>query len=257
MHPFCRSTTIAVTKSNEELDRRIAELTDSTGADVDFDTWRNNLQKLPNGKHQYVKPIDISSGSGIIEREMLPRKVKNGSHAVDWAVIQSDEYSQKFSKLSTNKKVSSAIEARAKWALSNRDGKSTEELYAISLSDGREIARITNQNYDSAVKRTTKFTKELNQVDSTGEKILLIHNHPKGYPPSPQDINTLLKNENVSGITVGHNGSVYRYTRPSKEISDIDWNVALRHFKEYTEITSMEKALVALSREFGFEFEII
>lgn len=66
MHPFCRSTTIAVTKSSDELDRRTAELTDSTGTDEDFNTWRNSLQKLPNGEYQYVKPIDISDGSGII-----------------------------------------------------------------------------------------------------------------------------------------------------------------------------------------------
>lgn len=62
-----RSTTIAVTKSSDELDRRIAELTDSTGTDVDFNTWRNSLQKLPNGKYQYVKTIDIFGKSGIIK----------------------------------------------------------------------------------------------------------------------------------------------------------------------------------------------
>lgn len=196
--------------------------------------------------------------NGIIEeKEELPRKIKSGSNTVDWSIVQSEEYSKKYMKLSDDERVSSAIETRAKWALNNRDGKNTEELYAISLKDGREVSRITDQNYDSAVKRTSKFTRELNAADESGEEILLLHNHPRGLPPSISDINALLKNKNVSGITVGHNGSIYRYTRPNKEIPKSDWSIALRRHKKYSDITSMEKALSDLSKEFGFEFEIL
>ena len=202
--------------------------------------------------------IDKSAKNGIIEeREELPRKIKSGSNTVDWSIVQSEEYSKKYTKLSDDERVSSAIETRAKWALNNRDGKNTEELYAISLKDGREVSRITDQNYDSAVKRTSKFTRELNAADESGEEILLLHNHPRGLPPSISDINALLKNKNVSGITVGHNGSIYRYTRPNKEIPKSDWSIALRRHKKYSDITSMEKALSDLSKEFGFEFEIL
>lgn len=202
--------------------------------------------------------IDKSAKNGIIEeREELPRKIKSGSNSVDWSIVQSEEYSKKFTKLSDDERVSSAIETRAKWALNSRDGKNTEELYAISLKNGREVSRITDQNYDSAVKRTSKFTRELNAADESGEEILLLHNHPRGLPPSISDINALLKNKNVSGITVGHNGSIYRYTRPNKEIPKSDWSIALRRHKKYSDITSMEKALSDLSKEFGFEFEIL
>ena len=62
--------------------------------------------------------IDIFDGSGIIvEKEELPRKMKSGSNAVDWSIVQSEEYSKKFKKLSDDEKVSSAIEAYAKWTL--------------------------------------------------------------------------------------------------------------------------------------------
>lgn len=204
------------------------------------------------------KTIDKSTKSGIIgEKEELPRKMKSGSNTVDWSIVQSEEYSKKFTKLSDDEKVSSAIETRAKWALNNRDGKNTEELYAISLKDGREAGRIIDQNYDSAVKRTPKFTRELNTADESGEEILLLHNHPRGLPPSISDINALLKNKNVSGITVGHNGSIYRYTRPNKEIPLDEWNIAMKHFKEFSETTAMEKSLEILSRKFEFIFEKI
>ena len=85
----------------------------------------------------------------------------------------------------------------------------------------------------------------------------MIHNHPKGLPPSISDISAIFRNNNVIGITVGHNGSVYKYTKPNEKISKIDWNVALRHYKDYSEITSMEKAIKELSEKFNFEFEIL
>ena len=192
-----------------------------------------------------------------MEQEASPRKSKGGKFDADWSVIQSPEYSAKFVKLSANNAVSSSIETRAKWALNNRTGSRTEELYAISLADGREIARITDQHFDFGVKRTDRFTRRLNEADSNGEPILLLHNHPRGLPPSIGDINALLRNENVSGITVGHNGSIYRYTRPEREIPESDWMVELRNFKEFSEITSMEKALEVLSERYGFEFEIL
>ena len=45
----------------------------------------------------------------------------------------------------------------------------SEELYAISLKSGSEIARITNQNYTAAVKRTKEFTEKLNKADMEGD----------------------------------------------------------------------------------------
>ena len=236
---------------------------------IDIETHRYELRGwiTKNGRHILIgedsggksgKSVDKKRESGIIgEKEELPRKIKNGSYAVDWSVIQSEVYSKKFSKISSDEKVAASIEVRAKWALNNRDGKKSEELYAVSLNDGREVSRITDQNYDSAVKRTSKFTRELNSADESGEKILLLHNHPRGLPPSIGDINILLQNQNVSGITVGHNGSIYRYTRPKKEISQSDWSIALRKYRKYSDVTSMEKALTDLSKDFGFEFEIL
>lgn len=256
MHPRCRSTTIAAISPAlmQKLERRARD--PETGklrtvpADMTYREWYG----------RYVEGGELTDGANggiIIEKEELPRRMKEGSTAVNWPVIQSEEYSEKFTKLSADEKVSSAIETRAKWALNNRDGKNTEELYAVSLADGREITRITDQHFDSAVKRTPKFTRELNIADESGEQILLLHNHPRGLPPSISDINALLGNKNVSGITIGHNGSVYRYTRPNKEIPLDEWNIAMKHFKEYSETTAMEKTLEILSRKFEFVFEKI
>lgn len=81
MHPFCRSTTLPVMPSEEDLDKELAELGDEIGADVDFDEWERNLQQGEDGKWRYVagsagKPmrfagngVDKSKGNGIINIE--------------------------------------------------------------------------------------------------------------------------------------------------------------------------------------------
>lgn len=86
MHPFCRSTTLPVLPSEENLDKELAELGDEIGADVDFDEWERNLQQGEDGKWRYVagsvdkvkadKPmrfagdgVDKSGESGIIKSD--------------------------------------------------------------------------------------------------------------------------------------------------------------------------------------------
>lgn len=81
MHPFCRSTTLPVLPSEEDLDKELAELGDEIGADVDIDEWERNLQQGEDGKWRYVagsagKPMrfsgdgfDKSKGNGIINIE--------------------------------------------------------------------------------------------------------------------------------------------------------------------------------------------
>lgn len=214
--------------------------------------WQDKADKID--KKITDKPVAKSVDSGIIkaERETSPRKNKKGDFSVDWSKIQSDEYSNKFKKLSENKRVYSSIETRAKWSLNNRDGLDTEEMYAIDLTNGNEVAKITDQQHRQGVKRTSLFTKKLNEADNKGHNILLLHNHPNGLPPSINDINVLFDNKNVSGITVGHNGSIYHYTRPKMSINMIDYNVKLRHYKNLDEIECIEKALFDLQEKFGF-----
>lgn len=68
MHPFCRSTTLPILPSEEELDREIAELSDEIGADVDFEEWKENLQETEDGRLVYrTKAVDKSGESGIIK----------------------------------------------------------------------------------------------------------------------------------------------------------------------------------------------
>ena len=260
-HPQCLCVQWAVIPDSlEDIGARIGAWA-SGEPDAVLDEWYDKYgNQNPNGDPREIilrgnggELLQNAAGSGRIKEES-PRKSKHGDFDVNWSVVQSDDYRKRLEKLSGNPKVVDSIQTHIIWALSNRTGTKTEELYALSLVDGHEIARIDDQYFDYGVKRTPQFTRKVDEADRLGERILFIHNHPRGLPPSLGDINVLLDNTNVRGITAGHNGSLYFYSRPEKEVSEKDYYVSIEHFKAYSEVTSMEKALEQCSQLYGFDY---
>lgn len=66
------------------------------------------------------------------------------------------------------------------------------------------------------------------------------------------DINTLLLNKNAVGISAGHDGSLYYYSKPNKKITKKDLAVAEMHFLEYNYLIRQEMALNLLAERFEF-----
>lgn len=182
------------------------------------------------------------------------RTKDGGTHGVNWKVVKSKEYTERFSAISNNPKANELAAQRARNALIHRDGKDTEELYAIGLKSGKDISAIVDQNYSYGVKRTQKLTNDVERAERMGDKVLFIHNHPGGTPPSIADINALLENKDAVGITVGHNGSIYYYTKPKQIIEQRDFRVAAMKCEVYNGIEYREKILEELARQLNFEF---
>lgn len=181
---------LAVRECNARIKRyqdKYAEISDITG--------------IAQDKKRMTLTGASKSGKINSEKELSPRKNKTGNYSVKWDKVQTSDYENKFSQLSDNEKVVTSAKTRANWCLNNRDGENTEEIYAISLKDGREIGRITDQVEEYGVVRTKTFNTALEKADEANEKVLLLHNHPRGLPPSISDINALVKNKNVSGVT--------------------------------------------------------
>lgn len=182
------------------------------------------------------------------------RTKDGGTHGVNWKIVKSKEYTERFSAVSDNSKANELAAQRARNALVHRDGKDTEELYAIGLKSGKDISAIVDQNYPYGVRRTQKLTNDVERAECMGDKVLFIHNHPGGTPPSMADINALLSNKDAVGITVGHNGSIYYYTKPNGIVEQRDYRVAAMKCGMYNGTEYREKILEELARQFDFEF---
>ena len=204
--------------------------------------WKEKVEKYSEKNELLVASLRTKSG---------------GEYGVDWTIVKSKAYSERFNVLSENERVRAIIAKRSRNALSNRTGKNTEEIYAISLTSGKDISSIIDQHIPFGVKKTDKFLADVVRAEEHGEKILLIHNHPRGLPPSIEDLNELLTHSNAVGITVGHNGSIYYYSKPSRRITDFDFNIAFRKNKQYNGFEQYEKTVEELAKQFGFKFEVL
>ena len=216
----------------------------------DFDNWLNGID-------EHGMDFDNWKKSKILAAEQSLRTKDGGDYGVNWKQVRLKTYNKKFDKLSDNPKANALVVQRARNALVNRDGKNTEELYAISLTTGKDVSSITNQHFEFGVKRTKKFDRDVARAEEKGEKILLIHNHPKSGVPSTYDLNELLNHKNAVGITVGHNGNVYYYTKPDRKVFESDLNVALMKNKTYNQDEWYEDAMKYLANQFNFEFRIL
>ena len=187
------------------------------------------------------------------------RTKDGGEYGVNWKIVKSKEYTDSFNELSDNQKANKLAAQRARNALVNRNGKNTEEIYVISLTKGTDISQITDQNNPFGIKRTPKFDADIQRAIQGGHKLLFIHNHPRGYPPSIDDLNEMLPTPDAIGITVGHDGSIYLYTCPSRKIEKSDERVALKHLEWYSDdvLVEQERILEQLQKTFNFEFKKI
>lgn len=217
-------------------------------ADMTYKEWKKKYVKSELRERSLRTKRSFQKGAGKKYEDKY-------NYGVNWKVVKSKEYSAKFSKISDDEKVTSLIAKRSRDALKNRDGKKTEELYAISLTTGKDVSSITDQQIPFGINRTFKFDKDVKRAEDNDEKVLLIHNHPRGLPPSVSDLNELLNHKNVSGITVGSNGSIYYYSKPNDEINEEDFTVAEKHFKQYTDdVARYEKTMELLAKRYEFVF---
>lgn len=201
---------------------------------------------------KYFKKAD----NFIAKEESLRTKASMKSdYGVNWKLVKSKEYSEKFNSISQNEKANKLAHKHARRMLVNRDGKNTEELYAISLTTGKDVSSIVNQNNTFGVTRTDAFTNRVNEALKNDERILYLHNHPRSYMPSTADLNELVGEPNSLGLIICHNGNIYLYSAPNKIIDAADIRIANRKMRDYNyDIKDNEKFMEVLAELMHFEF---
>ena len=86
----------------------------------------------------------------------------------------------------------------------------------------------------------------------------MLHNHPNGLIPSLADLNELLNHKNDSGLVVGHDRSIYFYTKPDIKLSENDFTIAYLKSRYYTDVKlKNESAMEELARMHKFEFKAL
>ena len=244
LHPWCRSTTVAYDEYADysKLKRRARNpetgKTELVPADMSYKEWYNKYVVEPR------------------ERELSGREF-----GANLDYVRSDEFVDKLKKHPKTSHLSESIARVSRQMLQHRNGTPFEDYYLLNADTGRVVALSNKARKTKGVVYNDQVRKAFKEQSE--QSLISIHNHPSGYPPSLSDFASLQqrnKNNTVKyGLTIGHDGSVYWYSRPNKRIprsAQEQYVNRIDKFKKmgYNESVAQEKTLELLSEVFGFEF---
>ena len=190
------------------------------------------------------------------ESEMLhyeqERITKSRRFAVDSKVIESRAYADKFDSMANSPQERREFLKAAKELLQHRSGQNGEDLYLYNRENQKWVKSITGQAAE-----TPEYTQD---IISTIERfkakkqLVAFHNHPGSMPPSDSDLNAARQNGYSVGYVLCHDGRIFEYTMPSREVRATIYNLLVASFKEkgYNEDEAQIETLKVLATEYSF-----
>lgn len=198
-----------------------------------------------------AKKSGLTSGGkdGIIREQERMRS--SSDYAVPKDLVGSRKFRSKFDSMDSDKSVQRQYYQVAKSMLQHRSGTNGEDLYFYNTRTKKWYKSTTGTKPG-----TPDYTEEIRRglKESKKGEIVSFHNHPLGMPPSAGDLNAALKNGYKKGYTIGHDGSVFEYTKPEYLIDQSIYNTRISKYKDLgqTEFEAQYNTLIDLSRLYGF-----
>lgn len=138
---------------------------------------------------------------------------------VDMEKVNSQSYRMQMHGITGNAKVDDAICEHARTILEHRSGTNLEDLVLIDADTGKRIHLHDRSTMDGGVKYDDLIDQAIKDAHDKGQRIIAIHNHPGGLPPTVDDGVSALNHGYDVGVVVGHNGAIYTYTPSSVELT--------------------------------------
>lgn len=247
LHPWCRSTTIA------HVD------------DIDYSKLERRARNPETGKVEYV-PADMSYKEWYDKYVEKPREreLSGGEFGANLDYVRSDDFLNKLEKHPKTSHLSDSIARVSRQMLQHRNGTPYEDYYLLDAETGRVVALSNKARKRKGVVYNEQVRKAFKERPE--QSLVSIHNHPSGYPPSLSDLASLQqrsKNNTVKyGLTIGHDGSVYWYSKPNKRIhkkAEQEYENLIEKMIKlgYTEVKAQEKTLTLFAEKYDFVFERI
>lgn len=257
------------TKTSNKLkdkEKALADFTKETG--IKRDRFREQVQgfnRSVSSKSSWANKkaqnslTSVQNGGNIKEKE-YEYGVIYGKQAikVDETYINSIEFKMKFKNATNSAKANQSLYECSKKALTHRSGTLYEDMYIINAETGYILGKQTNSKYPQGVVYNDNIRNALKKAKDENIPIITVHNHPEGFPPSADDLNSAFKNNTVCGFAIGHNGQVYKYYPASKNFTkeDLD-NIQNEIALNYKSGMDIDRAYQSIFEQFGLKYEIL
>lgn len=176
--------------------------------------YQNNREKILEQKRgNYAE----KKTNVVREKERLHTSYTN---KVQLNALDAPGYIEKYQGITEKEEVNNSIYECANEILKHRNGTNFEDLYLIDANTGDVIHKLTTCNLINEVKYDDETKAKIAEAHEEGRRIIAIHNHPGGLPPSMDDGVSAYNNKYDIGVVVGHNLEVYTYSATDGDYSE-------------------------------------
>ena len=217
--------------------------------------WLNDQErkKLETRKTIGRSNVSISPQKRmIIAAEAEKGKSKNNKLRVDFKLVNSKSYRDKFRNITKDDKLNELLRDKGINILEHRNGTLYEDLHIINSKTGKVIATQAHSKIPEYVTVNDSIIRAIKKYSEDGN-LIGIHNHPRSLPPSGGDFAAAIKRGYSKGVIVCHDGSVYVYTTGNKKMTGRLYDMTVEKYekKGYNTLQAYQKALEELKGQFG------
>lgn len=180
---------------------------------------------------------------------------KTHDNKVDVGFVKSTEYRKKFENLDENENTQKAIWQKARDILVHRNGTNKEDMYLISVIDGKIKGKSVAAKEDNIVEYN-KSLRDAVEIEPRGT-LISIHNHGTNIPPTGADFASAGYRGYRKGIVVCHNGDVYVYEVGDKPFSQRLFDETVEKYRKSGYNKGIEaniKALEQFEMDYGIKW---
>ena len=217
----------------------------------EFDKWLNEING-DNEKQKETRPQN--------QYEQEKSSNKGAHYSVNWEIIRSAEYKQKFQSISRDENIQNILYKKSIDILKHREGTDYEDMHLINRFTRSTEASQTKVKYTKGIPEELKhncvwYNDEIKRAIKKHDRgtYITVHNHAESKPPSGGDFEGAFKNGYYAGLNICHDGTIYLYQVGSKIFSGAlyDATVAKYQNRGYNENEAYEATLNQFSKEYG------
>lgn len=122
----------------------------------------------------------------------------------------SEEYARLFRGITGRPDIDAKLLGAARRALTRNSGTNFESMTFIDVETGESLT--IDSDIPDGVAYNDEVRLFINARVAGDPRIVTLHNHPNGTPPSSDDFSKASENNYLLGVVAGHNGQVYTYS---------------------------------------------